>query len=210
MFRLGGEYLNQQINHFQPQGGAFQTVRGTFAFSGQATMLQGATAPTGLAVQLLGAVPARDAVGHTAPARSTSSSTRTRSTRRPGRPTCRTPGRSRTPSPSRSGCAGSSIRGRTRPDGKGVSRFDPSDGYVYVGGYGDVPQDTYAERRQRASSCPEPGSSIASTTRRCSVRATAGRRIRRATSTSATRTPSSTSGPCPPASSTESTTPTSR
>ncbi len=41
LFRVGAEYLNQQINHFQPQGGAFQTVRGTFTFSGQTTMLQG-------------------------------------------------------------------------------------------------------------------------------------------------------------------------
>ena len=32
----------------------------------------------------------------------------------------------------------------TRPDGKGVNRFDPTDGYVYIGGYGGVPQDTGA------------------------------------------------------------------
>jgi hypothetical protein len=32
----------------------------------------------------------------------------------------------------------------TRPDGKGVNRFDPADGFVYIGGYGDVPQDTGA------------------------------------------------------------------
>jgi hypothetical protein len=40
-FRFGFDYLNPQLNHFQPQGGAFQTVRGTFAFSGNATRLQG-------------------------------------------------------------------------------------------------------------------------------------------------------------------------
>ncbi|HKF22144.1 MAG TPA: carboxypeptidase-like regulatory domain-containing protein, partial [Candidatus Angelobacter sp.] len=39
-FRFGGEYLNPQINHFQPQGGSFQTVRGTFGFSGNVTRLQ--------------------------------------------------------------------------------------------------------------------------------------------------------------------------
>jgi hypothetical protein len=32
----------------------------------------------------------------------------------------------------------------TRPDGKGVNRFDPDDGLVYIGGYGDTPQDTFA------------------------------------------------------------------
>ncbi|HEV8485788.1 MAG TPA: TonB-dependent receptor [Blastocatellia bacterium] len=40
-FRFGFDYLNPQLNHFQPQGGAFQTVRGTFGFSGNATRLQG-------------------------------------------------------------------------------------------------------------------------------------------------------------------------
>ena len=42
-FRFGVDYLNPQLNHFQPQGGAFQTVRGTFGFSGNATRLQGVT-----------------------------------------------------------------------------------------------------------------------------------------------------------------------
>jgi hypothetical protein len=40
-FRFGGDFLNPQLNHFQPQGGAFQTVRGSFGFSGTATRLQG-------------------------------------------------------------------------------------------------------------------------------------------------------------------------
>jgi hypothetical protein len=40
-FRFGFDYLNPQINHFQPQGAAFQTVRGTFQFSGNVTALQG-------------------------------------------------------------------------------------------------------------------------------------------------------------------------
>src|SRR6266545_1587579 len=38
--RFGVDYLNPQLNHFQPQGGAFQTVRGTFGFSGNATRQQ--------------------------------------------------------------------------------------------------------------------------------------------------------------------------
>jgi hypothetical protein len=36
-FRFGVDYLNPQLNHFQPQGGNFQTVRGTFGFSGNST-----------------------------------------------------------------------------------------------------------------------------------------------------------------------------
>jgi hypothetical protein len=32
----------------------------------------------------------------------------------------------------------------TRPGGKGINRFDPTDGYVYIGGYGSTPQDTTA------------------------------------------------------------------
>ncbi|HZB47154.1 MAG TPA: TonB-dependent receptor, partial [Pyrinomonadaceae bacterium] len=43
-FRFGGDYQNQQLNHFQPQGGTFQTPRGTFQFSGNITALQGGTA----------------------------------------------------------------------------------------------------------------------------------------------------------------------
>ena len=44
-FRFGGDWLNPQINHFQPQGAAFQTVRGSFQFSGTATALEGCDAP---------------------------------------------------------------------------------------------------------------------------------------------------------------------
>ncbi len=40
-FRFGFDFLNPQLNHFQPQGGSFQTVRGSFAFSGTATRQQG-------------------------------------------------------------------------------------------------------------------------------------------------------------------------
>ncbi|HWR13386.1 MAG TPA: TonB-dependent receptor [Terriglobales bacterium] len=38
-FRGGVEYNHAQINHFQPQGGTFQTPRGTFQFNGTATSL---------------------------------------------------------------------------------------------------------------------------------------------------------------------------
>jgi hypothetical protein len=43
--RFGGDFQDQQINHFQPQGGTFQTVRGTFTFNGNATRLQNGPAP---------------------------------------------------------------------------------------------------------------------------------------------------------------------
>src|SRR5829696_4137131 len=43
-FRFGGDFQNQQLNHFQPQGGTFQTARGTFQFSGTSTALQGCAA----------------------------------------------------------------------------------------------------------------------------------------------------------------------
>src|SRR4030095_861848 len=51
-FRFGIDYLNPQINHFQPQGGAFQTVRGTFGFSGNATRLQNNAGSAGESQQL--------------------------------------------------------------------------------------------------------------------------------------------------------------
>ena len=43
--RSGFDYSNQQLNHFQPQGGTFQTARGTFQFNGNATRLQNGPAP---------------------------------------------------------------------------------------------------------------------------------------------------------------------
>ena len=44
-FRFGLDYQNAQLNHFQPQGGTFQTVRGTFTFNGNSTRLQNGPAP---------------------------------------------------------------------------------------------------------------------------------------------------------------------
>ena len=46
--RFGYDYQNQQMNHFQPQGGTFQTVRGTFQFNGNATRLQNGPTPADL------------------------------------------------------------------------------------------------------------------------------------------------------------------
>ena len=42
-FRGGIEWNHAQINHFQPQGGAFQTARGSFRFSGVVTAQRGTT-----------------------------------------------------------------------------------------------------------------------------------------------------------------------
>jgi len=42
--RFGIEYTRSGQNHFQPQGGSFQTARGTFTFSGNATALNGGAA----------------------------------------------------------------------------------------------------------------------------------------------------------------------
>lgn len=44
-FRFGLDFQNQELNHFQPQGGTFQTVRGTFTFNGNATRLQNGPTP---------------------------------------------------------------------------------------------------------------------------------------------------------------------
>jgi outer membrane receptor protein involved in Fe transport len=41
--RGGIEWNHTQLNHFQPQGGSFQTPRGTFQFNGDVTSLQGST-----------------------------------------------------------------------------------------------------------------------------------------------------------------------
>jgi hypothetical protein len=40
-FRVGIEYDHSMLNHFQPQGGTFQTARGSFSFTGAATELAG-------------------------------------------------------------------------------------------------------------------------------------------------------------------------
>jgi hypothetical protein len=40
-FRMGAEYTHVQMNHFQPQGAAFQTARGSFKMTGTGTSLVG-------------------------------------------------------------------------------------------------------------------------------------------------------------------------
>ena len=43
--RFGFEYTRDDLNHFQPQGGSFQTARGSFKFLGQVTALNATGAP---------------------------------------------------------------------------------------------------------------------------------------------------------------------
>lgn len=136
--RFGWDYQNQQINHFQPQGGTFQTARGTFTFSGQSTALQngpsadrfnswadfllGDAATAGKVTQILNpdslrmhvyALYAQDQWQVT-----------------------------------RKVTINYGLRWEWYPfprrDHGGVSRFDPATGNVYIGGLGNVPDDTYA------------------------------------------------------------------
>jgi outer membrane receptor protein involved in Fe transport len=140
-FRGGLEFLDEQINHFQPQGGAFQTVRGTFQFNGQATMLQGAAAPAdsrfnSWAAFLLGAASGAGKVDQLVIPNSIYMETYSAYVQD-------------TWQVNRDLTLALGVRWErrawpTRPDGKGVNRFEPSDGFVYVGGYGDTPQDTGA------------------------------------------------------------------
>ncbi len=49
--RFGIEYNHTQMNHFQPQGGSFQTARGSFRFTGAATEVPGCPASNPCAAQ---------------------------------------------------------------------------------------------------------------------------------------------------------------
>lgn len=135
-FRFGVDYWNQQLNHFQPQGGTFQTARGTFVFDGNATALQNGPSANRFnswAAFLLG-LPSR--AGKVEQLRDPNSvhipiiawyvQDQWQATRRL---TVNLGGRwEYYPFPTR--------------DWGGVSRFDPSDGLVYIGGVGGVPLDT--------------------------------------------------------------------
>ncbi len=134
--RFGLDSLSQQINHFQPQGGTFQTARGTFAFDGNATALQnGATANrfNSWAAFLLG-LPSRagkveqlrDPNSVHIPIAAWYAQDQWQVTRKL--------------------TVNLGVRWEYYPfptrDWGGVSRFDPSDGLVYIGGAGNTPLDT--------------------------------------------------------------------
>jgi outer membrane receptor protein involved in Fe transport len=140
VFRLGAEYQVSRINHFQPQGGSFGCARGTFAFSGNVTSLQGGTAANQLnswADFLLG-LPSQagkadqlyipNSVGWNTYAAYIMDTWQV----------------------SKALTINLGLRWEYyglpyRPEGKGVSRFDVDDGWVYLGGYGSTPRDTGAK-----------------------------------------------------------------
>jgi outer membrane receptor protein involved in Fe transport len=134
--RFGLDYMNQQLNHFQPQGGTFQTARGTFAFDGNAAALQNGPAANRFnswAAFLLG-LPSRAGKVEQ----------------------LRDPNSVRIPiiawyaqdqwQASRKLTVTLGVRWEYYPfptrDWGGISRFDPSDGLVYIGGAGSTPIDT--------------------------------------------------------------------
>lgn len=138
-FRFGWDSWNQQLNHFQPQGGTFQTARGTFVFDGNATALQngpGANRFNSWAAFLLG-LPSR--AGKVEQLRDPNSlrfsilaayaQDQWQATRRL--------------------TVNLGVRWEHYPfpkrDWGGISRFDPSDGLVYIGGAGNTPVDTGAD-----------------------------------------------------------------
>jgi hypothetical protein len=141
--RFGFDHLNQQLNHFQPQGGAFQTVRGTFVFSGNATRQQGNAASLAESQQLhswadflLGQPSRAGKVDQLVNPNSVWMKTYALYARdhwQIGRRVTLTYG----------------LRWEFYPfptrDHTGVSRFDPEDGRVYIGGLGGVPKNTGAE-----------------------------------------------------------------
>jgi len=142
-FRFGFDYLNPQLNHFQPQGGAFQTVRGTFGFSGNATRQQGNAASIAESQQfhswadfLLGQPTAAGKVDQLRNPNSVwwkQYALYARDHWQIGRRVTLTYGLrwERFPVP--------------RKDTTGINRFDPDTGQVFTGGLSGVPFDSGAE-----------------------------------------------------------------
>lgn len=137
--RFGLDYQNQQINHFQPQGGTFQTVRGTFQFNGNSTALQNGTAANmynAYASFLLGLPSAAGKVDQLRNPNSvymTSYGIYARDHWQVNRSLTVTYGvrLERFLFPTK--------------DNSGINRFDPETGLIYTGGLSGVPEDTGAE-----------------------------------------------------------------
>jgi hypothetical protein len=138
--RFGYDYQNQQLNHFQPQGGTFQTTRGTFQFNGNSTRLQNGPTPSNLQFNswadfLLGLPSGAGKVVQLRNPNSvymTAHSLYAQDTWQLSRVTLNY-----------------GLRWELYPfatrGATGVSRFDPSDGNVYTGGLSGVPLDTGAK-----------------------------------------------------------------
>jgi len=139
--RFGLDYQDQQLNHFQPQGGTFQTVRGTFVFNGNATRLQNGPTPADVRFNswadfLLGLPNAAGKVDQ-----------------------LRNPNALRMKSyalyardhwqATRNLTISYGLRWERYPfpdkDNTGINRFDPATGNVITGGLEGVPRDTGAE-----------------------------------------------------------------
>jgi len=136
--RLGFEFQDQQLNHFQAQGGTFQTVRGSFQFNGQSAALQnGATANlfNSWAAFLLGLPSAAGKVTQ----RVNPNSLRMFAWAGYAQDQWQI-------SPKLTINYG--LRWELYPwphtDQGGVPRFDAKDGNVYIGGVGSVPVNTFA------------------------------------------------------------------
>ncbi|HWS88865.1 MAG TPA: TonB-dependent receptor [Pyrinomonadaceae bacterium] len=138
-FRFGGDYQNQHLNHFQPQGGTFQTVRGTFQFSGAITSLQGGAAANRFnswADFLLGLPSGAgkvDQLRNPNSLRMKSYALYARDHWQVSQRLTLTYGLrwERYPFPTK--------------DNTGINRFDPETGLVFTGGLTGVPEDTGAE-----------------------------------------------------------------
>jgi hypothetical protein len=136
--RFGLDYQDQQLNHFQPQGGTFQTVRGTFQFNGNSTALQNGAAATAFnswASFLLGLPSSAgkvDQLRNPNALRMKSYALYARDHWQATRKLTLTYGLrwERYPFPDK--------------DNTGINRFDPTDGNVYTGGLDGVPRDTGA------------------------------------------------------------------
>ncbi len=137
--RFGGDFQNQQLNHYQPQGGTFQTVRGTFQFSGAITSLQGGGAANRFnswADFLLGLPSGAgkvDQLRNPNALRMKSYALYVRDHWQINQKLTLTYGLrwERYPFPTK--------------DNTGINRFDPSTGLVFTGGLTGVPEDTGAE-----------------------------------------------------------------